>query len=155
MYHYSDVYFEKNAMDLLEGGDNDGEGLKWFVVASALGKIYLDKGALKLEIENGRKAELFEGNKNRNNRNEALKIFTKNKEWLAYVENYYNKFDDDNGKPIVTEKFVNFYKNITTVEVLGKQFENMDVASQDYIFDEKKALKDFAVSQGINPDKFD
>ena len=55
----------------------------------------------------------------------------------------------------VTEKFVNFYKNITTVEVLGKQFENMDVASQDYIFDEKKALKDFAVSQGINPDKFD
>ena len=155
MYHYSDVYFEKNAMDLLEGGDNDGEGLKWFVVASALGKIYLDKGALKLEIENGRKAELFEGNKNRNNRNEALKIFTKNKEWLAYVENYYNKFDDDNGKPIVTEKFVNFYKNITTVEVLGKQFENMDEASQDYIFDEKKALKDFAVSQGINPDKFD
>jgi hypothetical protein len=157
LYHFSDLYFEKHAMDLLEGADNDGEGLKWFVVASALGKIYLDKGALKLELDNGRKVDLFEGTRNKTNRNEALKIFSKNKEWLVYVEDFFNKFNDNNGKPVVTEKFVNFYKNITSVEILGKQFEKMDTQSDEYnsIFDEKEALKDFAMTLTINPEKFD
>jgi hypothetical protein len=157
MYHYSDVYFEKNTMDLLEGSDNEGEGIKWFVVASALGKVALDRGALKLEIDNGRKVDLFEGTRNKTNRAEALKIFTKNKEWQNYVENQFNKFYDENGKPAVTEKFVNFYKNITTVEVLGKQFDKMDQHSDEYnnIFEEKAALKNFAMELTINPDKFD
>jgi hypothetical protein len=157
MYHYSDVYFEKNAMDLLDGGDNDGDGLKWFAVASALGKINLDRGALKLEIDNGKKVDLFEGTRNKTNRFEALKVFRKNKEWLAYIEKYFNKYYDDNGKPGITEKFVNFYKNITTVEILGKQFDKMDDQSEEYdsIFNEKAAIKDFAMELTINPDKFD
>ena len=157
MYHYSDVYFEKNAMDLLDGGDNEGDGLKWFAVASALGKINLDRGALKLEIDNGKKVDLFEGPRNKTNRFEALKVFRKNKEWLAYIEKYFNKFYDENGKPGITEKFVNFYKNITTVEILGKQFDKMDDQSEEYdsIFNEKAAIKDFAMELTINPDKFD
>ena len=157
MYHYSDVYFEKNAMDLLDGGDNEGDGLKWFAVASALGKIYLDRGALKLEVDNGKKVDLFEGTRNKTNRYEALKVFTKNKEWLAYIEKYFNKYYDDNGKPGITEKFVNFYKNITTVEILGKQHNKMDDQSEEYnsIFNEKAAIKDFAMELTINPDKFE
>jgi hypothetical protein len=157
MYHYSDVYFEKNTMDLFEGGDNDGQGLKWFVVASALGKIYLDRGSLKIEMDNGKKIDLIEGTRNKTNRFEALKMFTKNKDYQAYIEKLFNKFYDDNGKPVVTEKFVNFYKNITTVEVLGKQFDNMDQQAEEYnnIFNEKSALKEFAISLQISPDKFD
>lgn len=157
-YHYSDIYFEKNAMDLIDGGGNvEGDGLKWFAVASALGKINLDRGALKLEVDNGRKVDLFEGTKNKTNRYEALKVFTKNKEWHGYIDKFYNKFYDDNGKPGITEKFVNFYKNITTVEMLGKQFDKMDDQSEEYnsIFNEKAAIKAFAMELGINPDKFD
>jgi hypothetical protein len=156
-YHYSDIYFEKNAMDLIDGdGNTEGDGLKWFAVASALGKIDLDRGALKLELDNGRKVDLFEGTRNKTNRYEALKVFTKNKEWLAYIEKYFNKYYDDNGKPGITEKFVNFYKNITTVEILGKQFDKMDDQSEEYnsIFNEKAAIKKIAMEYKINPDQF-
>lgn len=158
MYHYSDVYFEQNAMDLIEGpSDDEGEGLKWFTVGSALGKIYLEKGAIILEWENGKKLPLYEGARNKTNRAESIKIFSKNKEYVSYVEKYFDKYYDDNGKPIVTDKLVNFYKTITTVEVLGKQFDKMDKQSDEYnsVFDEKKALKDFAMTLGITPDKFD
>jgi len=76
---------------------------------------------------------------------------------LAYVEKYFNKFYDDNDKSGIAEKFVNFYKNITTVEMLGKQFDKMDDQSKEYknIFEEKAALKEFAIQLGINPEKFE
>ena len=156
-FYFSDNYFEQNATDLFEHCGDQSESLKWFTVASALGKIYLERGSLKFELDNGKKVDLSEGIINKTNRFEALKIFGKNKEWLAYVETYFNKFYDDNGKSGIAEKFVNFYKNITTVEMLGKQFDKMDDQSKEYknIFEEKAALKEFAIILGINPEKFE
>ena len=156
-FYFSDNYFEQNATDLFEHCGDQSESLKWFTVASALGKIYLEQGSLKLELDNGKKVDLSEGIINKTNRFEALKIFGKNKEWLAYVETYFNKFYDDNGKSGIAEKFVNFYKNISTVEMLGKQFDKMDDQSEEYnsIFNEKAAIKDFAMELTINPDKFE
>ena len=156
-FYFSDIYFEQNATDLFEHCGDQSESLKWFTVASALGKIYLEQGSLKLELDNGKKVDLSEGIINKTNRFEALKIFGKNKEWLAYVEKYFNKFYDDNGKPGIAEKFVNFYKNMTSVELLGKQFDKIDDQSQEYknIFEEKAALKEFAIQLTINPEKFE
>jgi len=157
LYHFSDIYFEKNAMDLVDGVDDDQEGVKWFTIGSALGKIYLDRGAMVIELEGGKKEPLYEGTKNKTNRANASKIFSKNKGYITYIENYFNKFYDDNGKPAVSEKFVSFYKNITSPDILGKIFENIDKAEDEYntVFEEKKLLKEFAISLTISPDKFD
>lgn len=157
MYHFSDIYFEKNAMDLVDGADDDQEGLKWFTIGSALGKIYLDRGAMIIEVDGGKKEPLFEGTKNKTNRASASKIFSKNKEYVSYIEKYFNKFYDDNGKPAVSEKLVSFYKNITSTDILGKIFDNIDKAEDEYnnVFVEKKVLKEFAISLTISPDKFD
>jgi hypothetical protein len=149
LYHFSDVYFEKNAMDLIEGADDMEEGLKWFTVGSALGKIYLDKGAMVIEIEGGKKEPLYEGTRNKTNRATAAEIFMKNKRYVNYISEYYNKFYDDNGKPIVKEKIQNFYNSITTVSVLGKIFDNIDRETNEYnnIFEEKRLLREFAMNQ--------
>jgi hypothetical protein len=156
-FYFSDIYFDKNAMDLIEGGDNEGEGLKWFTVGSALGKIYLDKAALKIELEDGQKVPIFDGDREKTNRHLASKSFIENKEWVLYIQKCFNTFSDVNGLTAVTEKFVNFYKNITTVEVLGKQFEKMDQTKDEYknIFIERKGLKEFATALTIRPDNFD
>ena len=155
-YHYSDTYFELNAMDLIDGDDNEREGLKWFVVGSALGKIYLEKGGIVLEYENKKKVPLFEGIRGKTNRELCSKYFMKNKNYLKYIEELYNNLYDENNS-LTKDKFVNFYKNITSVEVLGKQFETMDKLSSEYnhIFDEKGALKEFGLANGIRPEKFE
>lgn len=151
MYHYSDVYFEQNALDLIDGPtDDEGEGLRWFAVGSALGLIYLERGALVIEMENGKKSPLHEGSRNKTNRAEAFKVFNKNKAFISLIENYEKKISDstDPGKPFLAEKVREFYNSIESVEVLGKQFSNIDRDSEEYhnIFAEKKALNDYAES---------
>jgi hypothetical protein len=148
LYHFSDIYFEKNAMDLIEGADDMEEGLKWFSVGSAFGKIYLDKGAMVIELEGGKKEPLYEGTRNKTNRAKAAEVFTKNKQYLNYISTYFDKFYDTNGKPAAKEKIESFYNNITSIDVLGKIFDNIDRESQEYanIFEEKRLLKEFALS---------
>ncbi|MBL4746251.1 MAG: hypothetical protein JKY08_07760 [Flavobacteriaceae bacterium] len=157
-FHHSDIYFSENALDLIDGAnDDDEEGLKWFTVGSALGKIYLDKGAMIIEMENGKKAPLYTGNKNKTKRNEALKVFVNNKEYTSYIDKIFNDLYDTKGKPFITEEFVKFYNDITTVGVLGKIFDNIDRESEEYenIFSEKKSLKEFSISLKIGPEKFE
>ena len=151
MYHFSDVYFEKNALDLLEGpSDDEGEGLRWFTVGSALGKIKIERGALSLEMENGKKIPLYEGSRNKTNRAEAVKVFSKNKDLIAYIENHERLISEDieKGKPYLAQKVREFYSKIESVDVLGKQFSNIDKESEEYhnIYAEKQALKDYAES---------
>jgi hypothetical protein len=148
LYHFSDIYFEKNAMDLIDGADDVEEGLKWFSVGSALGKIYLDKGAMVIEMEGGKKEPLYEGTKNKTSRALAAEIFTKNKQYVNFISTYFDKFYDANGKPVVKERIESFYNNITSIDVLGKIFENIDKESKDYanIFEEKRLLREFALS---------
>jgi len=156
-YHYSDVYFEKYAMDLIDGpSDDEGESQKWFTVGSALGKIYLEKGALILEYENKMPRPLSEGSREKTNRVKCSEIFSKNKEYSKYIEQIYDNLYTEN-KPELIKKFTDFYKNITSVEILGKQFSTMDKLSLEYqnIFNEKKILKDFGMSNGIAAEKFE
>jgi hypothetical protein len=47
------------------------------------------KGGIVIELEGGKMAPLFEGVRNKTNRFKAPKVFTKNKEWLVYIENYF------------------------------------------------------------------
>ena len=62
---------------------------------------------------------------------------------------------------IEKEKFVNFYKNISTVEMLGKQFDKMDDQSKEYknIFEEiLNSIKgdggeEFKLSEGYDESK--
>lgn len=154
-YHYSDTYFEKNAIDLIDAQD-EGDSLKWFAVGSALGKIYLDRGGIYLEYFDKQMMPLFEGNRNKNDRSYAYDFFKKNKNYIAYIEKYYLKFRE-NGKPAITEKFVDYYQKITSIDILGKQFKTIDKQSSEYkhIFLEKNALKQFAESWAkINPEVF-
>jgi len=146
LYHYSDVYFEKNAIDLIEGADDIEEGLKWFSVGSALGKIYLDRGAIIIELEEGEKKPLYEGAKNRTNRATAAMVFTKKKEYVKYISSIYDDFYHNNGIAAVKAKLEWFYNNIKSIDVLGKIFENIDKETDEYknIFLEKKLLKSFA-----------
>ena len=156
-YHYSDVYFEKYAMDLIDGPtDDEGEAQKWFTVGSALGKIYLEKGALILKDENERPIQLSEGSRDKTNRVKCAEIFSKNKEYSKYIEQIYDNLYTEN-KPELIKKFTDFYKNITSVEILGKQFSTMDKLSPEWqnVYDEKKILKDFGLSNGIAAEKFE
>jgi hypothetical protein len=157
MYHFSDTYFEKHAQDLIDGPrDDEGEGAKWFTVGSALGKIYLDKGALILKKDSASKEILlYEGTRNKTNRFEAQKVFIKNKENSGFIENYFNTIWT-NDRPKTIEMLVNFYKNIETPEVLGKMFDGIDKETEEYdnVFNEKKILKEFCISLQISPEKF-
>ena len=156
-YHYSDTYFEKYAIDLIDGpSDDEGEAQKWFTVGSALGKIYLERGALILEYENKMPVQLSEGSRDKTNRPKCAEIFAKNKEYSKYIEQIYNNLYTEN-KPDLVKKFTDFYKNITSVEVLGKQFSTIDKLSPEYqnVFNEKKILKDFGMSNGIAAEKFE
>lgn len=156
-YHYSDTYFEKYSIDLIDGpSDDEGEAQKWFTVGSALGKIYLEKGALILEYENKMPVALSEGSREKTNRVKCSEIFAKNKEYSKYIEQIYNNLYTEN-KPDLIKKFTDFYKNITSVEVLGKQFSTMDKLSPEYqnVFNEKKILKDFGMSNGIAAEQFE
>jgi len=156
-FHYSDTYFEKYAQDLIDGpSDDEGESQKWFTVGSALGKIYLEKGALILEYENKMPRPLSEGSREKTNRVKCCEIFSKNKEYSKYIEQIYDNLYTEN-KPELIKKFTDFYKNITSVEILGKQFSTMDKLSPEYqnIFNEKKILKDFGMSNGIAVEKFE
>ena len=157
-YHYSDTYFEKYAQDLIDGpSDVEGEGAKWFTVASAIGKIFLERAALTFKKDSASKEILlYEGSKNKTDRSEAVKIFIKNKENSAFIEKYFYSIWD-NDRPKTIETLVSFFKKIETTEVLGKQFDNIEKDSPEYdnIFMEKSILKDFCISLGISPEKFD
>jgi hypothetical protein len=155
-YHFSDTYFEKNAMDLIDGpSDDEGEGFKWFVVGSALGKIHLYRGGLHLEYQNQKMMPLFSGNRGKTDRVECAKNFALNKGYAKYIEEEYNKLLQEN-KPQLIQKFVSFYKDITSVEILGKEFKNIDRQSSEYdnIFEEKRVIKEFGLANSIPAEKF-
>lgn len=155
-YHFSDIYFEKNAMDLIDGpNDDEGEGFKWFVVGSALGKIYLYRGGIHLEHQNQKMIPLSSGTRGKTDRVECSKFFAQNKDYQKYIEDEYNNLLQEN-KPKLIEKFVNHYKNITSVEILGKEFRNIDRQSSEYdnIYEERRVLKQFGMANGIPAEKF-
>lgn len=155
-YHFSDVYFERNAMDLVDVTDDD-DNLKWFAVGSALNKIRLHKRAIYLEYEDKQMMPLFEGTRGTNNRYHCFNYFKKKKDYIKFIEKLYDIYFEEKGKEEVTKMLVNFYNSLDTIEVLGKQFENIDHQSDEYrhIFNERRAIKEFALSNGIDPSRFD
>jgi hypothetical protein len=145
---FSDKYFYENASDLFQNINDKIDNLKWFTIGSALGKIYIEKGALVIEFEMGRKEPLYEGTRNKTNRASASEIFIKNEEYVNYISEYYSKFYDENGRPVLIEKIQIFYNSITSISILGKIFENIDKESIEYenIIREVTILKEFAMS---------
>lgn len=151
LYHFSDIYFEKNAMDLVDGVDDESESLLYFTIGSAIGKIYLHSAAIIIETEEGKKEPLYEGNRKKTIRAEAAKFFSKNKDYAAYIKNLLDKMEKEKGKQAVSDMLLNFYRNITTIPVLGKIFENMDKELEEYrnIFEEKAKLKEYILTLGM------
>ena len=145
-YHFSDVYFEKYAMDLLQG-QQDKELLKLFAIGGALQIIGLDKGAIKINIDNV-KVPLVEGSRNRNNRAIAFECFAQNKEWQDAVKKYLEYLDKKiDGKPIIAKLFKEHYDNINKIEVLGKKFESVESGSAEYnhIHNERASIQQAAI----------
>ena len=153
-YHFSDKYFE-NAMDLFEGDDED-ESFKWFVIGSALEKIYLYKGGIYLEFKEKEMKPLYSGNRGKTDRVLCSNYFMKQKEYVNYISNYYEKYFTEHGKPGIREKLINHYKNIESVEVLGKMVSSLDRESPEYknIYKEKRIIKEFAMTNGIPSAEF-
>ena len=98
---------------------------------------------------------LSEGSRDKTNRFKCCEFFSKNKEYSKYIEEVYSNLYTEN-KPELIKQFTDFYKNITSVEVLGKQFSTMDKLSDEYknIINEQNILKDFGMSNGIAGEKF-
>lgn len=155
-YHFSDVYFERNAMDLIDVTDDD-ENLKWFAVGSALNIIGLYKRGIYLDYENKQKVPLFSGTRGTNDRSQCFDFFKKKKDFVSFVEKKFDVFYETKGKEEVAKILLEHYDKLDTIEVLGKQFENIDTQSDEYrhIFNERKAIKDFALSLGIDPVRFE
>jgi len=151
LYHFSDVYFEKNAMDLINGPDDESESLLYFTIGSALNKVVLHAGALVIEVEGGKKEPLYEGNRNKTNREQAVKVFAKNKKYALYIKDLIEKMIDDKGKQFVSDKLLGFYKEIESIAVLGKIFANIDKESAEYnnIYNEKSVLKSYILTLGV------
>jgi hypothetical protein len=156
-FHFSDTYFEKYAMDLIDGPTDEEESLKWFTIGSALDKVYLHKGGIYLEYVSKQMVPLFEGTRGKTDRFQCSRFFIKNKDYVDYISKVYDNYFDDNGKPAVKEKLINFYKSIDSIKVLGKQTTSMDPKSQEFlnIYEEKKYLKEFGMLNGIDPKEFD
>lgn len=149
-YHFSDVYFEKHAMDLLQG-QQDKELLKLFAIGSALKLIGLDRSAIKINLNNN-KVPLVEGSRNRNNRSVAFECFSQNKEWQEAVTKHYDNLANSiEGKPIIAKLFKEYYDNIDKVEVLGKNLESIESGSPEFnhILNERTAVKQAAMEVPI------
>jgi len=143
LYHYSDLYFEKYAFDLIDGPSDETESQLYFTVGSAIGNIKLHNAALVIEVDGGEKKPLYEGTRDKTNRFVASKIFAKNKEYTTYIKNLIDRKETEKGKEFVYQELLKFYKEITSVAVLGKVFDSMDKQKDEYknIFEEKKILK--------------
>lgn len=151
-YHFSDVYFEKNALDLIEGPKFDDNIIETFAIGSALNKIILDRGGIYFIGNNNRREPLFHGTRNKTNRSEAYKVFSKDDKIQKEINSFYERFLDKHGKPELIKRFRHHYMNLDKVEILGKRLENIDKESDEYdhVFKEREAILRATEKNGID-----
>jgi hypothetical protein len=142
-YHFSDVYFEKNCLDLFEGKP-DGELLKDFAIGSALEIINFKNQRIQFFKANGTSTDMVKTSKGKTLRSLAFKEFCENQDWQNEVRKIRDEISDlIDGRGILYDKFKWHFDNLGEVGVLGKKLESIDSDSDEYhhIFIEKEAIR--------------
>ena len=151
-YHFSDVYFEKNAIDLIEPKKDKTDSLQWFSIASALGIIGLERGGLSLKYKNRRIEALYLGNRGKTDRSKAFDIFSENKDYIKFIDDAFEKELSSKGKDAMSKILLEFYNNLDTPAILGKRLSSIDKESDEFhqIQEERESIYNFAMARELD-----
>lgn len=150
-YHLSDTYFD-NAMDLIDGAP-DQELSDSFAIAAALDIVKLDRGALKFfDPSGGKPKQIVPGSRGRNDRAQAFKHYSENKDWSIMTNEVYDKVYEEEGKPKIESLLKAHYDRLLTADYLGKSPDNIEPESDEeyHIYEERKTIKRLATEIPIN-----